>query len=300
MDSQTELAIVRRAYAKQTLAAASIVDPRLQEAFAAVPREDFLGPGPWLVVHMPGIYKPTIDADPVLLYGNQLFGLVAERGINNGQPTLHAGLLAESGIQPGDHVVHIGTGTGYYSAIMSRLAGRVTAVEYDAGLAARARTNLAPYSNVSVVEGNGATVPLDTADVIYVNAGVTHVVDAWLDALADGGRLIVPLTTDSNTSSLDSMQLSGLYFKIQRRGAEFEARALLPVGIIAAEGLRDPLAEAALAAAFGKGGWNKVTRLVRGSSVPDDQCWLRGDSWSLTGPVTSTPAAVPIGCPHRY
>jgi protein-L-isoaspartate(D-aspartate) O-methyltransferase len=60
---------------------------------------------------------------------------------------------------------------------------------------------------VSVIEGNGGTVPLDTADVIYVNAGVTHVIDSWLDGLADRGRLIVPLTADSNTRSLNSMQL---------------------------------------------------------------------------------------------
>jgi len=46
MDRQTELAIVRRAYAKQTLAAARITDPRIEAAFADVPREDFLGPAP--------------------------------------------------------------------------------------------------------------------------------------------------------------------------------------------------------------------------------------------------------------
>lgn len=293
MDTETELAIVRRAYAKQTLAAARVADRPLQDAFAAVPREDFLGPGPWLVFHLPGFYKPTIDADPVLLYTNQLFGLVAERQVNNGQPSLHAALLAACKIQPGDHVVHIGAGTGYYSAIISKLAGRVTAIEYDAGLAARARSSLATYSNVSVVEGNGAAVPFETADVIYVNAGVTHIVDAWLDTLAEGGRMIVPLTTDANTRTLNSTHLSGLYFKIQRREGEFDARALLPTAIIAAEGIRDPVAEAALAAAFAKGGWNQVTRLVRGASVPDDQCWLRGDGWCLTGPVTSVPAGAP-------
>src|SRR4051794_28768516 len=77
MDRETELAIVRRAYAKQILAAARISDPRLRAAFAAVPREDFLGPGPWLGFRMPGFYQPTVDADPVLLYVNELFGLVA-------------------------------------------------------------------------------------------------------------------------------------------------------------------------------------------------------------------------------
>jgi len=281
MNTKSDLIIVRRAYAKQTLAAAGILDPRLQGAFAEVPREDFLGPGPWLTFHIPGFYKPTPDADPVLLYVNQLFGLVAERNINNGQPSLHAALLAACTIQPQDHVVHIGAGTGYYSAIMSVLANRVTAVEYDAGLAARARTSLAPYTNVSVVEGNGATVAFDTANVIYVNAGVTHPVDIWLDRLTDGGQLILPLTTDTNTRSMSPMQITGMYFRIQRRGSQFEARALLPTAIIPAEGIRDPSAGAALAAAFAKGGWDKVTRLVRGEPVAEDQCWLRGNGWCL-------------------
>ena len=47
-----------------------------------------------------------------------------------------------------------------------------------------------------VIEGNGATVPFDAADVIYVNAGITHPENTWLDGLTDGGRLILPLTTD--------------------------------------------------------------------------------------------------------
>jgi protein-L-isoaspartate(D-aspartate) O-methyltransferase len=290
MESEFDLAIVRRAYAKQILAAARISDTRLQAAFAAVPREDFLGPGPWPAFHVPGFYQPTVDADPVLLYVNELFGLLAERHINNGQPSLHAALLAAAAIQPGDHVVHIGAGTGYYTAIMSMLARRVTGVECLFELASRARVNLARFDNVCVMEGNGAVVPLGVADVIYVNAGVTHPVSAWLDALADGGRLIIPLTTDTNTRSFNS--ISGLFFRIRRRGAIFEARALLPTAIIPAEGIRDPAAEAALAAGFGKGGWGKVTRLVRGDAaarVPDDQCWVRGDGWCLA--TESSPGA---------
>ena len=51
MDAQAELRIIRAAYAKQVLAAAKRRRcARLAQAFAAIPREDFLGPGPWLVL----------------------------------------------------------------------------------------------------------------------------------------------------------------------------------------------------------------------------------------------------------
>ena len=46
---ESELDIVRRAYAKQVMAAAGVEDARVEAAFAAVRREDFLGPGPWQI-----------------------------------------------------------------------------------------------------------------------------------------------------------------------------------------------------------------------------------------------------------
>jgi protein-L-isoaspartate O-methyltransferase len=68
MDAQAELRIVRAAYAKQVLAAASVANAGLAQAFAAIPREDFLGPGPWLVLRWLRNYVPTPDADPIYLY----------------------------------------------------------------------------------------------------------------------------------------------------------------------------------------------------------------------------------------
>ena len=92
-------------------------------------------------------------------------------------------------------MVQVGTGTGYYTAILAHLvgpSGRVTGIEYDGSLAARARVTLAPCANVAVIEGDGTQVPFDAADVIYVNAGCTRPATRWLDGLADGGRLIMP------------------------------------------------------------------------------------------------------------
>ena len=292
MDRQEELAIVRRAYAKQILAAARISDSRIEAAFAEVRREDFLGPGPWQMFRLPSAYVASPSADPVYVYVDQLVGLIPERIINNGQPSLHAILIAAAQIKPSEHVLHVGAGTGYYTAIMAHLVGptgKVTAIEYDAALAARARACLSGRLNVSMLEGDGSSAPFDAADVIYVNAGVTHPADTWLDGLSDGGRLILPLTTDENIRSVSSMSFdpmkamrSGVFFRIQRRGAGFEARGLLPTGIIpAVGGARDKASEAALAAALNKGGWNTITRLVRGEAVPEERCWLRGDGWCL-------------------
>lgn len=291
MDREAELAVVRRAYSKQILAEASVRDPRICGAFAHVRRESFLGPGPWQMMRAPGVYTTTPEADPVYVYTNLIFGIVPERGINNGQPSLHAMLLASAGINEGEHVVHVGAGTGYYTAIMADLVGatgRVTAIECDPELAHRAHQCLSDLPNVHVIHGNGAIARFDAADVIYVNAGVTHPTDVWLDGLTDGGRLILPLTTDDNVPSVRRIAFdpaaamrTGVYFRIRRRGSTFEARCLLPVAIIPAEGAREKSAEAALATALAAGGLQAVTRLVRGEPGPDDKCWLRGEGWSL-------------------
>lgn len=288
MDRERELGLVRRAYAKEIMATAGIPDARVETAFAEVHREDFLGPGPWLIIGWQGDYIPTPSADPAYLYLDHVVGILPERHLNNGQPSLHAKLLAHAGPLEGDHVVHVGAGTGYYTAIMAQLAGRsgkVTAIELDPGLADRARVNLSPYPNVSVICGNGSAVAVDAADVIYVNAGATRPAEAWLDGLSEGGRLILPLTTNRGFTRNDShvaIERRGAVFRIERRSSEFLARWISPVAIFPCEGARDPLSEAALAEAFEKGGWKEVTGLCRGNNVPEDRCWLRAPGWCLT------------------
>lgn len=285
MDRATELAIIRRAYAKHVLAAFSVDDPRVEAAFAAVRREDFLGPGPWPIFRWLRAYVPTPSADPVYLYTDDLVGILPEKGLNNGQPSFHALLLARAGIREGDHVVHVGAGVGYFTAIMAFLAGaagRVTAIERETDLAARLQASFASTPNVRVLAGDGTAAPFGQADVIYVNAGATRPVDAWLDALADGGRLIVPLTTDKSFWPKDGdFRRRGAVFRIERQGADFLARWISGVQIYPCEGARDAGSEAALAAALAKGGWERVTRLYRGDDIPEDRCWLRAPGWCL-------------------
>jgi protein-L-isoaspartate(D-aspartate) O-methyltransferase len=123
MVCEEEIGIVRRAYAKQVMGWSAVSDARVEAAFAAVPREHFVGPGPWPIMRH-GDYVRTPDADPVYVYDDVLIGLVQERYLNNGAPSYHAPLLVSAAIQEGDHVVHVGVGTGYYTAIMAHLAER--------------------------------------------------------------------------------------------------------------------------------------------------------------------------------
>src|ERR1700723_1911667 len=136
MDRSAEL---RACYARYVTRLQGVKNPRVEQAFAAVPRELFVGPPP--------------DGDLAFLYKDRLIALDDERGINNGQPSLHAGCMEALDVQEGEEILHVGAGTGYYSAILAHLAGptgRVHAFEIDPGLARRARSNLAGWPGVDV------------------------------------------------------------------------------------------------------------------------------------------------------
>ncbi|MGH6872016.1 MAG: protein-L-isoaspartate O-methyltransferase family protein [Rhizomicrobium sp.] len=286
--TEAELAAVRRAYAMQVLAGVGVTNARLEAAYAAVRREDFCGPGPWQIFRFGQAYMPTPAADPVYLYTDDLVGLVPERRINNGQPSLHAHLLNQAGVEPGEHIVHIGTGAGYYTAIMAELVGpegKVTGIEFDEGLAGRARENLAGRANVEIVRGDGTVAEFAPADVIYVNAGATRPADIWLDRLKAGGRLILPLTTDTSfgvasQSPAEASRL-GAVFRITRKGEGFDAKWISAVAIFPCEGGRDAASERALFAAFEKGPPRGVTRLLRRDATDSDNAWLSAPGWCL-------------------
>lgn len=289
MDEQ-ELAIVRRAYAKQILAQFGVEDaPRLEAAFAGVPREAFLGPGPWPILRGER-YVPSPSADPVYLYTDKLVGIIPERRLNNGRPAFHAFLMSRLDPAPGAHVVHVGAGTGYYTAILAELVGaggRVTAFEHDPELAHRAAANLAAYPQVAVVAGDGAAGAITPVDGIYVSAGAVRPAPAWLDGLAEGGRLLVPLSPPNRRRRGPDRDSSprGTAFLIERRGDTFPARFVSPAWFIACEGAaaKDAVAGDRLAAAVAQGGADRVRSLRRGDDLPPpERCWLRGDGWCLS------------------
>jgi len=281
-----ELAVLRRAYARQVTFLGGAANAALEDAYANVSRELYLGRGPWPIFRWPGGYLQTPDKDPAWLYADVLVGILPERGLNNGQPSAHARWIAAAAPAAGEHVVHVGAGVGYYSAIMAHMVGptgTLTAIEVDPGLAARASANLARLPRAVVLQGDGSVAPFAPADVIYVNAGATRPAEAWLDRLKDGGRLVLPLTTQRNFAAPgDVRRPSGAVFCITRRGDAFAADFIGAIGVFPCEGMRDEVSERALAAAFDKGGFERVKRLHRSADVAEDDCWVRAPGWSLT------------------
>ena len=125
MLARMDLDTQRQFYAEEIRAVANLQSEVLVQAFAKVPREYFLGPGPWQIVvpSEPGSfsYRTTDDADPRHLYHNVLVAIDAERRLNNGQPSGLALWSDALDLQKGDRVVHIGCATGYYTAILAEV-----------------------------------------------------------------------------------------------------------------------------------------------------------------------------------
>jgi protein-L-isoaspartate(D-aspartate) O-methyltransferase len=268
-----EIAKRRQAYAAEITRRVS--DPRIEAAFAAVPREDFAGPPPWRV-GSGGLFRQTSSDDPARLYDDVLVAIDARRGINNGQPSLHAQSIDALRIKEGETVVQIGAGAGYYTAILAHLvgpAGNVVAYEIEPDIAERAKANLARYPQVEVRARSGVE-DLLAADAIYVNAAATHPLRAWLDALKVGGRLLFPLQAAHSTGAM-------LLIHRPESGDVWPAHFLSAVVFIACEGAQDRATGRKLDEAFRRGGTEGV-RSLRFGGAPGQSDWVRGDGWALT------------------
>jgi protein-L-isoaspartate(D-aspartate) O-methyltransferase len=268
----------REFYAKLVAAADGPLRDRLEQAFRIVHRESFLGPGPWLARSIyDAIYVQTPTDDPIHLYQNLLFALRDEKGINNGEPCLHGQLLGALNPREGDSVLHIGCGTGYYTAILAQLIGpngKVIAYEVDHQLAARATDNLAPWRNAEVRCASGVVDGLPRCDAIYVNAGATRPVAAWLDALNDDGRLVFPLSGTSASST-------GVGLLVKRCKDSFPAEVIGFCVFIPCQGAFDQDEAGRVTAAFRSGALWATQSLVR-NDRPGETAVLVGNGWWLS------------------
>jgi len=268
----------------------NITSPRIIDALATVPRERFLGPGPWQMFSMAGP-RMTDDANPRHVYHDTSFALDAARALYNGQPSLIATWLEALRIGEGSRVVHIGCATGYFTALIAHVvgpAGSVHAIEIDPGFVERARVNLAEWPWVRVHHGNGMSGLPSEAHAVLVHAGATHLLDAWLDALADDGRLLVPLTC--GLPGMAATLGKGMTVLITReRAQEYRARVLSMVAIYSLQEARDEEHAAALGQAMLAGTFASVTRLRRDRHDASDTCWLHGENCLSIAPKTPRP-----------
>lgn len=153
-----------------------VTDVRLQDAMAAVPRERF--------VPKSQMGRAYADTQITLPGGRAMLS-----------PRDFAKLAQAAAIRPTDVVLDIACGLGYSTAVLARMAETVVGLESDTAMAAKAGDRLAAAGadNAVIVEGKLADgMPgQGPFNVIFVNGAVAEVPAAWLDQLAEGGRLVV-------------------------------------------------------------------------------------------------------------
>jgi protein-L-isoaspartate(D-aspartate) O-methyltransferase len=270
----------RRIYARRIMSIAGIdcenvIGREIKAGFEAIPREKFVGAPPWRIVSPEDQFQGISD-NPADIYQDVLVTLDAGKGLNNGQPSLHATCLNALAPQKGERAVHVGAGTGYYTAILAMLvgaSGRVDAYEIEPELARHAAASLAGLLQVQIHCRSGAEAPLPDCDVLYVNAASAEPLGVWLDALRCGGRLLFPLEPEGETGQML------LVTKVSDEA--YAARFLSGVQFVACIGAQVPDAVRALEAAFRRGNWQAV-RSLRRNVAPDESCWCAGRGWWLS------------------
>jgi protein-L-isoaspartate(D-aspartate) O-methyltransferase len=153
-------------------------DSRLLGAIGAVPRAQFVSPG---------LAKHAYRDEPLPIPHGQV----------TTQPSLVAQMVEALELSPSERVLEIGTGFGWQTALLARLAGEVWSVERWPDVARTARSHLERQGieNATVVVGDGSCGLPDHGpyDAILVAAAFPQVPAPLVEQLADCGRLVQPL-----------------------------------------------------------------------------------------------------------
>jgi len=173
--------------------------PAVERAFRKVPRHAFFEP----------IYRVATDPfaadfiqtnDPCRVYTDAVAVIDPARHITSAAPSVAAAQIEQLAPIEGMRVLHVGTGTGYYTAVLVELAGEsggVVGVEYEEDLAevSAALLGRGGYTTVTIQHGDGAFGVPEAApfDRIMISAGAADISPVWISQLADEGRLVVPL-----------------------------------------------------------------------------------------------------------
>ena len=169
---------LRQRMVDQHLRARGITDERVLEAMARVPRHEFA----------PQRYRDQAYEDHPLPIGE---------GQTISQPYIVAIMLEALSLMPSDRVLEVGTGSGYVTALLAQLTAEVISVERHRALADSGREVLSRlgYQNVRVVAGDGSRGFAEAApyNAIIVSAAAPQLPHQFMEQLAEGGRLIIPV-----------------------------------------------------------------------------------------------------------
>jgi protein-L-isoaspartate(D-aspartate) O-methyltransferase len=153
-----------------------VLDIRVLDVLSQLPREDFVPPA----------YRALAYADVPLPIGHGQLML---------KPVVEGRMLQALAVQPTDEVLEIGTGSGYASACLGRLARDVVSIELVPGLAAEARARLdglALGGNVRIEVADALQYqPQRQFDLVCVSAAVDTIPRHFLSWLRPGGRMFV-------------------------------------------------------------------------------------------------------------
>ena len=152
-----------------------VLDQRILELLAQVPREDFVPPR----------YRKLAFADLEIPLGH---------GEVMMQPRLEARLLQALDVHPDDRVLEIGTGSGYVTALLAHLGRQIISVELNSDLLEQANQRLASHgiTNVTLSQGDGANGWSAGApfDAILLTGSLPELPESFLKTLTIGGRLV--------------------------------------------------------------------------------------------------------------
>jgi protein-L-isoaspartate(D-aspartate) O-methyltransferase len=161
---------------REQIEARGVRDPRVLEAFRATPRELFVPSS---------LQASAYEDSPLPLVQGQTIS----------QPYIVAFMTEQLRLRGDERVLEIGTGSGYQTAILARLARTVYSAEVEPALAESVRERLAPFPNVILRTGNGVEIFRDEApfDAILSAAAPAYLPEGLLAQLEEGGRCIIPV-----------------------------------------------------------------------------------------------------------
>ncbi len=281
------LSTYRQFFAEEIQMVANLTSPAVVEALAVTPRERFLPPGPWTVRgegDFQAVARQTPSADPRDVHHNVAVAIDPARSLFNGAPAVIAGCIDALKLEPGARVLHIGTGLGYFTALMAHCVGptgRVVGVEVDETLAKAARANLAATDWVEIRHGDGTSGLNEPFDAILVNAGVTHPLTQWLDALVPGGRIMVPITVAMPAGATIGKGPMVLLTRTDNP-VKLTARLHSFVAIYSAIGIRDDARSGAIGSALSKNPFAPLKHARLDPHDADTGCWMHQPGFCLS------------------